>query len=506
VGNFVDYWEIIDSYDNLQGGFIWDWVDQGLLTTTESGDTIFGYGGDFGPPGTPSDGNFLINGIVMPDRRLNPSALEVKKVYQYVDVVPANLEDGVVTIENRHDFADLDDLMLVWAVVADGVVQQTGELVALDIAAGERREMRIPFRRFQPSPGTEYYLNLSFRTRRQRGLLMAGHEVAFEQLRLPFSAPVAARPIDSLPALQVEDGEETVTVTGPRFSVTLDRNTGVISSYTYDGTELILGGPEPNFWRAPTDNDFGGRWQRRLNVWKDPGATRTVRTVAVVRAGPPEVRIRTWARLEAGRSTYSTLYTILGNGEITVENHFVPRDEGLPRMPRFGMQMTLPREFSHIQWYGRGPHESYWDRKAGASVGLYEGTVAEQFHPYVRPQETGNKTDVRWMALTNDAGTGLLVVGMPLLSAGALHYTIDDLDPGEQKQQRHAGELVERDLVSLNIDHRQMGVGGVNSWGTTGLSNYSLYYQEYQYTFKLRPFSAEDGSPDALAKERYERE
>jgi beta-galactosidase len=231
-----------------------------------------------------------------------------------------------------------------------------------------------------------------------------------------------------------------------------------------------------------------------------------VRTVAVVRAGPPEVRIRTWARLEAGRSTYSTLYTILGNGEITVENHFVPRDEGLPRMPRFGMQMTLPREFSHIQWYGRGPHESYWDRKAGASVGLYEGTVAEQFHPYVRPQETGNKTDVRWMALTNDAGTGLLVVGMPLLSAGALHYTIDDLDPGEQKQQRHAGELVERDLVSLNIDHRQMGVGGVNSWGTTGLSNYSLYYQEYQYTFKLRPFSAEDGSPDALAKERYERE
>ena len=204
----------------------------------------------------------------------------------------------------------------------------------------------------------------------------------------------------------------------------------------------------------------------------------------VTRVSDTEIRIVTEGTVPVGSSLYRTTYSILGNAEVIIDNHFIPGGANLPRMPRFGMQLTIPGAFSNVDWYGRGPHESYWDRKAGA-----RGTVSEQFHPYIRPQENGNKTDVRWMALSNDAGTGLLIIGMPLLSMSALHYLMEDLDPGEQKQQRHSGELAERDLVNVHVDLRQMGVGGINSWGTTALPQYSLDYEEYRYRFRLRPFS-----------------
>ncbi len=267
--------------------------------------------------------------------------------------------------------------------------------------------------------------------------------------------------------------------------------------------QLISSGPEPNFWRAPTDNDFGGNWQRRLAIWRDAGARRTVGSVAVIRDAPQRVRVRIRFRLGERIADYSTLYTVLGNGEVAVETVFVPRDEGLPRMPRFGMQMSLPKRFSSVTWYGRGPHENYWDRQTGSPVGLYSSTVSAMSHPYVRPQETGNRTDVRWMSLTDRRGTGLLVIGDPLLSMSALHFTVDDLDPGVEKAQRHFGELDERDLISLNIDYRQMGVGGINSWGPTALPRYSIYYAEYRYGYRLRPITAADRSLTALARERW---
>jgi beta-galactosidase len=446
----------------------------------------------------------LINGIVMPDRRPNPSAWEVKKVYQPVDIELVDPEGPVVAIRNDYDFANLNDLKLVWSLIADGVVQQTGDLDVPTVAPGELWRVRIPYSPFQPVAGTEYYLNLSFQTLTATELVPAGHELAFGQFRLPFFQTLPAQTAESLPPLHVDDAEATATVSGANFTITFDKQVGVLTSFIYKGTEFILSGPEPNFWRAPTDNDFGGRWQTRLAVWRDAGADRTVRRVIVAQPSPQRVTIRTRVWLESVRADYSTLYTILGNGEVTIENHFEPRGEGLPRMPRFGMQMTIPRQFSHLQWYGRGPHESYWDRKTGAAVGLYSGTVSEQFHPYVRPQENGNKTDVRWFALADESGTGLLVIGMPLLSMSALHFTVEDLDPGESKARRHSGELVERALVNINIDYKQMGVGGITSWGPTGLPKYSLYYQDYRYSFRLRPFSLEDGSPAELAKVRYE--
>ena len=207
----------------------------------------------------------------------------------------------------------------------------------------------------------------------------------------------------------------------------------------------------------------------------------------------------------ADSSRYQTTYTVLGNGVIHVHSSFAPGYGELPRMPRFGMRMEMPNEFQHLQWYGRGPHESYWDRKAGARVGLFGGLVSEQYHPYIRPQESGNKTDIRWMSLRNDRGIGLLVVGDPLLSGSALHYTQEDLDDGEEKDQRHSGELRELDLVALNIDFKQMGVGGINSWGPTALPDYSLPYRAYGYSFTLKPYSSSDGRPWELARIQYSR-
>jgi beta-galactosidase len=503
LGNFTDYWEIIDRYPKLQGGFIWDWVDQGVLKTDAEGRDFWAYGGDFEPDSVRNDGNFLANGIVLPDRTPNPSYWEVKKVYQPVRVHDVDVAAGVVEVENRYLYRDLSHLTLAWTLLEDGEEVLGGNLVDLEVPPGARRAVTLPLAAVTPNPGSEYHLELSFRQRVDQGLLTRGHEVAWEQVAWP-GAPIVSD-VPDVPDLDVPDlvlsetGEEVV-VTGRRFELRLDRASGRIASWVFDGRELLLSGPEPNFWRPPNDNDFGGGWQTRLGVWKGAGPGFRPDAVEVERLGASEVLIRVSGTVPAGASGYATTYRILGNGDITVENAFTPGEPDLPRMPRFGMAMVLPRELSSISWFGPGPHESYWDRKAGARVRHWRSTVSEQLHPYVRPQETGNKTDVRWMALTDDGGAGLLVMGDPTFSGSALHFTMDDLDPGEEKAGRHSGQLVERDLVTLHVDYRQMGVGGINSWGPTALERYSLPYQPYRYRFRLRPFGPSDGTPRELAK------
>lgn len=503
VGNFADYWDVIDRYPNLQGGFIWDWVDQGLLTSNDAGQSFFGYGGDFEPEGVRNDGNFLLNGIVLPDRRPNPSYWEVKKVYQPVRVTAVDAAGGLVEVHNRFDFRGLGHLVLAWSLLEDGVAIRSGEMAAPDVPAGERRRVRVPMGAVDPDLDAERHLELSFRLAEGEGVLPAGHEVAWDQLQLPFEGVPHVRSVDSLPPLSVEQGPESVTLSAPRFQLELDLRSGRLTSWVFDGRELLLAGPRPDFWRPPTDNDFGGRWQEKLAVWKQAGNGFRPRSIEVQRVGPSEVLIHVEGEVPAGGSTYQTRYRILGNGEVTVDNRFTPGEEGLPRMPRFGMQVVVPRELATMTWFGRGPHESYWDRKTGARVRRFTGSVSGQFHPYVRPQENGNKTDVRWMALTDADGAGLLVIGEPRLSGSALHYLPGDLDGGDTRGQGHAGELRERDLVALQLDLRQMGVGGINSWGPTALPEYSLDYKEYEFSFRLRPFATSDGPPEKLAKERF---
>jgi len=316
----------------------------------------------------------------------------------------------------------------------------------------------------------------------------------------------------------METVQEGMLFRGRDFELIIDKTTGKISRFRFRGTELVREGPWPNFWRAPTDNDYGGQWQERLGVWKDAGPGILVTEVEATQISPYTGELLVRGELPTGDgSSYEIRYRVRGNGEVSVHGRLDPGTGSLPRMPRFGMRMELPREFENVVWFGRGPHESYWDRKAGSPVGRFRQTVSQQYHPYVRPQETGNRTDVRWFALENAAGTGLLVVAeggsgpfgvgeeimagdrfrpgdpWPYLSFSALHFTQEDLDDGAEKDQRHAGELKERDLVAVNVDLLQMGVSGIHSWGTTALPKYSLPYGRYEYGFTLRPYSS--GSP-----------
>jgi beta-galactosidase len=504
VGNLQDYWDVIYTHEQLQGGFIWDWVDQGFRKTTDDGESFWAYGGDFGPPGTPSGGNFCINGLVLPDREPHPSLFEVRKVYQYVHVEPVDLSRGRVKVINRYDFTNTRELELHWSVMGDGVILAESTSPPMDIAPHGSQVIVLPLPQLDPEPGVEYFLNLSFRTRNGSLLIPAGHEVAWEQFPLPFCSPQTDVDLRRVGKMRSAESHRELLIEGDRFTVTFDKRSGEIVSLTYEGKELIRSGPVPNFWRAPTDNDFGNEMPERLGIWRRAGRDRRIDDVSIRQNSDRDFVIDVVATLPAGSSRYETKYQVFGSGDIIITNRFIPGDIGLPEIPRFGMSMTVPAELENMEWYGRGPHESYWDRKTGAAVGVYRGKVQEQYHAYVRPQENGNKTDVRWAAWTGEEGVGLIAVGMPLLSMSALSFGTEDLDPGPEKAQRHAIDLVKRDWIILNLDYKQMGVGGDTSWGARTHEEYTLPAKDYTYTFRIRPFSPRDGTPMQLSKQNFQ--
>jgi beta-galactosidase len=503
VGNLQDYWDVIDANRQLQGGFIWDWVDQGLYAVNEDGEEYWAYGGDFGPQPIPSDRNFLINGLVSPDRQPNPHFWEVRKVYQPIRTRAVDLATGTLRVVNGYDFTDLSRFEMRWSVTADGQRFAEGRLLDLQLEPHDSALIRLPLPAIAPEPGVEYILNIEYLSIAEVPPVPAGHRVAWEQFTLPLGEAAPTVDPARLPPARLSAADDTYLVTGDRFQLRFDRMRGTLSSFVYDGVEVVRSGPEPNFWRAPTDNDFGSDMQRRHRVWRQAGVERFVMSVEARQRTDSAVQIDVAATIPAGFAKHYTTYTIYGSGDVIVDVRFVPADTTLPELPRFGMTMALPAEFDSIQWYGRGPHESYWDRKTGAAVGVYSGTVMEQYFPYIRPQENGNKTDVRWVALWSSDGIGLLAVGMTLLSVSAHHFTIDDFDEGLEKRNRHTYNLKPRDLVTLNLDWKQMGVGGDTSWGARTHPEYMLPVQEYSYVFRLRPFSRTEATPSELSKQRF---
>jgi beta-galactosidase len=503
VGNLQDYWDVIYAYKKLQGGFIWDWVDQGLAAKDDTGRPFWAFGGDFGPPGIPSDDNFCINGLVFPDRKIHPHIWEVKKVYQYIRAESVDLDKGTFRIHNLYDFTNLKDYALKWELKGDGRIIEEGKVPRLDVNPHTSREVRIPVPRIEPLPGMEYFLNLSWTTAMATELIPAGYEVAWDQFRLPSYAVPGTEDTDKMPLLEVDQKENLAVIKGKGFTITFDKNRGTIQSFIYQKTELIKQGPIPNFWRAPNDNDFGNGMPERCKIWFQAGTRRRIKDVSIHKMGFSQVQIDVTSFLDAGNSGSDSRFIILGSGDMIIQNRFIPGSPELPELPRLGMQMILPVEFDNMEWYGRGPHESYWDRKTSAAVGLYQGKVEDQYHPYIRPQESGNKTDVRWVALTDDQGIGLLAVGMPLLSVSANHYLMDDFENGPEKEQRHATDLKKRGLVTLNLDYKQMGVGGDDSWGARPHDKYTLFPKEYTYQFRLRPFSRKKESPMELSKQQF---
>jgi len=495
VGNLQDYWDVIEKYKHLQGGFIWDWVDQGLRKKTTGGREFWAYGGDYGD--IPNGGNFCCNGIVQPDRKPNPSLYEVKKVYQYIKVEPVDLINGKVRIRNKYDFVSLDFVNVLWELAVDGEVVQKGRLSKLSVAPQEEREVNIPFRKPSLQAGSEYWLKVVFALAEDTLWAERGHVVAWDQFKIPFDVP-AARVVDinTMGELEFQQTAEGVTVIGEDFTVSVGEANNAIESFTFNGKELIGKALVPNFWRVPIDNDKGNGMPERLSVWRRAGEDRTVHEITAERLKPQVVRIAVKASLPAGNCDYRNIYTVYGSGDVVIESTLKkPVNINLPNIPRFGMQMEMPGEFDTMRWYGHGPHETYWDRKTSGAVGIYGGGVKEQIHDYVRPQENGNKTDVRWVALTNKDGIGLLAVGIPLLNVSAWPYTMQDLE-----RARRVHELRQRDTITVNLDYKQMGVGGDNSWGARTHPEYTLPAGDYSYSFRLRPYTPAMGDIASIAR------
>ena len=497
-GNFQDYWDAIEQYPQLQGGCVWDWVDQGIWKTTPDGRKYFGYGGDFGD--SPTSGNFCCNGLVLADRSITPKTIEVKKVYQNVGFRPVDLATGQVEIINKFFFTSLSGYEFVWSVAEDGTEMESGEFERLDIGPRQSRAVTVPFRKFEPRPAAEYWLRFSVRLTDDLPWAAKGHEIAAEQFRLPFHGASPAADLDSRPSLRKTETEKEVVLSGDEFEVRFDKSTGLLASFRYKGAELLAKGPEPNYWRAPTDNDFGNGMETRCADWQKASVNRAL--VSFVAQPVNETAVKLVARFDLPdvRSKHETTYTVLGSGDIIVENQIRIGAKDLPELPRFGMRLRVPDAFEQVEWYGRGPHENYWDRTASAFIGRYKSSAREQFVPYVSPQENGYKTDVRWVTVRNEEGRGLAFYGMDLLSFSALRYAIEDMTQ-KSRGTMHPTDLIERDFVELNIDYKQTGVGGEDSWGARPYPQYTLFPQDYIYRFRIRPLDKGD-DPMALSKQR----
>jgi len=480
TGNFQEYWDVFDSNPHLQGGFIWDWVDQGIRQKAPDGQVFFAYGGDFGDK--PNDDNFSINGLVQADRDPHPALAEVKKVYQSIKVEPADLLTGRVQVHNKYLFRDLSFVQGAWELTENGRVIQSGELPKLETAPGEKQEITLPLHAPMLKPGAEYFLKVSFALAQDESWAPKGHELAWDQFAMPYPVPpLPAVDLSAMPAVKLTESDDAFTITGQDFEVRIGKKSGALESYLAQGTQLVAAPLVPNFWRPPTDNDRGNKMPARLGIWREAGPQREVLRVAARQTAPPSVQVTAEAKIPAGDSTYLNTYTITGNGEIEVEAEFRPSGK-LPDLPRFGMQLAIPGEFRTMSWYGRGPQENYWDRCTGAAVGLYSGRVDDLIYPYLEPQENANRTDVRWVSFTNAAGVGLLATGLPLLSVSAWPYEM-----GELSRVKHPYQMQRSPNLFVNLDDKQMGVGGDDSWGALPHPEYRLPARPDHYRFRLSP-------------------
>jgi beta-galactosidase len=456
------------------------------------------FGGDYGPPGTPSDQNFCCNGLVTPDRRPHPGLHEVKHIYQYIHSRPADLAARTLEIRNWYDFLNLNDVVeAVWRLTADGAELQTGSLPVPDLPPRASKPITVPVKPFAPEPGREYFLEVNFRLKTDQPWAKKGHEVAWDQFKLPDAAPAPALNPAAMPRLALNETSLKTVVTGKDFVVTFDKQAGTLASLKFRGTELIESPLRPDFWRAPTDNDRGRNMARSQGFWRYAHAGAQLTSFqALSEADGTAIVIKTAHRLPKAEAAWETDYTVYGSGDVQVAARFKPDKTDRPKLPRLGMQMVMPQGFDRIEWFGPGPHETYLDRK-DARVGRYAGTVRDQFYwDYVEPGESGNKTEVRWAALIHRKGVGLLAVGLPLLSVNALHHTTDDLQSAE-----HPFELPRRDLVVLNLDLVQQGVGGDDSWGAWPHPQYLIPCEQTSYRFRLRPFGRNE-NPAQLARQR----
>lgn len=483
-GSFKEYWETFYQYDRLQGGFVWEWADHGLRTYTDDGEEYFAYGGDFGDE--PNDYNFVIDGLVMPDRTPSPGYFEHKKVIEPIKVDAVDVKQGEVDIVNRYDFMTLEHIQAGWSLEVEGEVVQNGTLSVADIEPRKSKRVKVPFE--MPSFSTsdaDYVLNITFTLGMDTKWAQAGHEIAWAQFVLPQSAEQIA--IDSrqenIEQVSAKTTNNHLVISGVNFDVSFSTITGQIESWHHDGMSLLTTGPKLQFWRAMTNNDhrsehmwkkYGVHWlqQRTNDVTWDVDSTQTKATVTVSqRIAPP---ILAWGL------NVVLVYTIKGNGEITIDVSGDPEGDVPRTLPRIGLEMTIPTEMNQVKWYGRGPGEAYADTKEAARLGVYSKTVKNLMTNYIYPQENGNRIDVKWATFQNQSGMGYQVKGDEF-NFSAHKYSIDDLDKAQ-----HIHELHERDEIYVHLDYHQHGIGSA-SCGPDVLPAYELLTESFQFKIDLNP-------------------
>lgn len=487
LGNFKDYWDIIESSPNLQGGFIWEWIDQSI-DTVKNGKRIMAYGGDFPLQGPVdenlSDNNFCVKGVVTAYRELTPMAIEIKKVYQHIR---STLSDRYrLSVFNDYSFRNLENVALYWELVEDGKRIANSSLDKITAAAGQSFELYLPVGSAM-KPGKEYFLNVHYRLKQPEPFLESGYEISYEQFDLS-GKPVITQQGTGKGRMEIQQTATSCLISGKDFTVSFDLLQGVMNSYAARGERIIESGPQPAFWRAPTDNDIGSGFNRSLRMWRNAYESGKLLSATVSKQDDGSYTVVFEKNLLHDDASIKQQYSIYADGKIKVENKFTAQKGKYPLLLRVGNDLQLNKQFGQVSWYGRGPWENYWDRKSASLIGLYKQPLSKQYFRYARPQESGNKTDVRWLSMTNDKGKGIKIVfADSLLSLSALPYSLDDLDPETDKKQYHSGELAERDRIYMHVDLQQTGLQGIDSWGAWPLEKYRIPFADQRYSYWIVP-------------------
>lgn len=501
TGNLKDYWDVIYAEPSLQGGFIWDWVDQGLLQTDSSGTTYYVFGGDFGGDTIPSDNNFCINGLVFPNRGIHPALWEVKKVYQNIDF---KLENTFVTITNRFNFSNLSAYDFKWTMLQDGEPIGSGILPEIDLEPGQSVRIPIPMYDKLFAQNVDYVLSISAVLKKDNGLLKAGHEVAWEQFEIQSLRGFKYTNIDALKSLETNETANILSISGTSFRYEFSKKSGHLLHWNWQDRELLADttGMEFNFWRGMTDNDFGNGFPKRAQLWKKAGKNAKLVTFQKKKLSPQEIQLKTVYVLGDSLATGTLEYTIAANGELYVDVYFHPLKNNLPELPKLGLSFQLNSAYQQLGWYGRGPFESYWDRKSGAKLGVYSSSVDEQIVNYIRPQENSNHTDVRWFALRDSLGYGILVAGDSLLEFSAQNYALTDFDQPDKKKNKHTTDIQKKPFITVDVDYGQTGVGGDDSWGARTHKKYTLFVKDYHYRIRFAPITPKESDLQKVWKEK----
>jgi len=481
-GNLKEYWETIRQYTPLQGGFIWDWVDQGIATQDENGLPYFAYGGDFNSKMYHNDENFCINGLIFPDRNPSPQMVEVKKCYQDIQFAVVDMAKGKFKVTNEFLYTNLSDYDFAYTLMKNGVVEKEGTF-NIKCAPLSSVEFSIPIAGISADSGEEYFVNFTVTNKSEKTLVPAGYVYASEQFALNNNQYFEGLSTPADGKVTISDRERDITIRVGQIEARFNNHSGLYV-YSIEGKNVLQGTPEPNFWRAPIDNDFGANLQNSMNIWRAAHKNRQLKSFDLTESDKGAILTYQYRLVDVAADLTIT-YQMDTKGDIYVTQSYKTNNKDITEMMRFGMSLRLPGQYDNYTYYGRGPAENYIDRCYGSDVGIYKSKVADQYTPYVRPQENGNKIDVRYLTLTDENGYGLRIEGGQALGSTATHVPVEELDPGRSKKYRHQNDIHHHSTVFLNIDMFQRGIGGTQSWGALPLKQYRYDNQDYSFSYKM---------------------